>query len=338
MRIAIVGATGAVGREMITQLEQSTLASAEVVLVASERSAGRTIDVAGVAHTVRALDADCFEGVDLALFSCGGARSRTWAPVAVERGAVVVDNSSAWRMDPTVPLVVPEVNRAALREHLGIIANPNCSTIQLVLPLQALAQSVGIKRVVVATYQSASGAGQSGRDELWSGLRAATSGAEVEANVFPHPLALDVIPHIGDFRGDGYTTEEQKMLDESRKILGLPELAVSATCVRVPVDRSHLEAVTVDCLAPIDTATARTLFAAMPGVEVLDVPEEARYPMARDATGRRETFVGRIREDSCLPGTLHFWVVSDNLLKGAAWNAVQIAEALHEEDLVHPRR
>jgi aspartate-semialdehyde dehydrogenase len=338
MRIAIVGATGAVGREMIGQLEASTLANADVVLVASERSAGQTIDVRGEPHTVRALTADCFDEVDLALFSCGGSRSQTWAPIAVERGAVVVDNSSAWRLDPTVPLVVPEVNRAALRDHLGIIANPNCSTIQLVLPLRALAESVGIRRVIVATYQSASGAGQSGRDELWAGLRAATAGEPVPSHVFPHPLALDVIPQIGEFRGDGYTTEEQKMLDETRKILGLPELAVSATCVRVPVDRSHLEAVTVDCARPIGAAEARALFAAMPGVEVLDVPEEARYPMARDATGRRETFVGRVREDSCLPGTLHFWVVSDNLLKGAAWNAVQIAEALHEEDLVQPRR
>lgn len=338
MKIAIVGATGAVGREMITQLEQSRVPVDDLVLVASPRSEGMEIDALGATRVVKSVAAEVFDGIDVALFSCGGSRSRQWAPVAVERGATVVDNSSAWRMDPTVPLVVPEVNRAALRDHLGIIANPNCSTIQLVLPLQALEAAAGLERVVVSTYQSASGAGQSGADELWEGVRAAAAGAPVPHQVFARPLAMDVIPHIGDFRSDGYTTEERKMLDETRKIMSLPELAVSTTCVRVPVDRSHLESVTVDLKQPVTAADARSLFAAFPGLEVLDVPEEARYPVARDAVGRRETFVGRVREDSCLPRTLHFWVVADNLLKGAAWNAVQIAEALHEEDLVKPRR
>lgn len=337
MKVAIVGATGAVGREMITQLENSNVPVDDLLLVASPRSEGVEIEALGKTRVVKALAADVFEGVDVALFSCGGSRSREWAPVAVEHGAIVVDNSSAWRMDPTVPLVVPEVNRAALREHTGIIANPNCSTIQVVLPLQALEQAVGLERVVVSTYQSASGAGQGGIDELWDGIRAAVAGAPMPSKVFARPLAMDCVPHIGDFRDDGYTTEERKMLDETRKILSVPELPVSTTCVRVPVERAHLESVTVDLKKPLTADAARELFAAFPGLEVLDVPSEARYPVARDAAGRRETFVGRIREDSCLPRTLHFWVVADNLLKGAAWNAVQIAEALHEEDLVKPR-
>lgn len=338
MKVAIVGATGAVGREIMRALPASAVPVDEVVLVASPRSAGSVLSYDNTPHTVRALEADVFEGVDLALFSAGGARSKEWAPVAAEAGAVVVDNSSAWRLDPDVPLVVPEVNRHALRGHKGIIANPNCSTIQLMLPLKALDDAVGLKRVVIATYQSASGAGQSGSDELWAGIRAAAAGEPVEHEVFARPLAMDVIPHIGDFRDDGYTTEERKMLDESRIILERPDLAVSATCVRVPVDRGHLEAVTVDLGEALSVAEAREAMASVPGLVLLDSPADARYPIARDAAGRPETFVGRLRQDPCLPATLHFWVVADNLLKGAATNAVQIAEALHEEGLLGTTR
>ena len=338
MKVAIVGATGAVGREIMRALPASAVPVDEVVLVASPRSAGSVLSYDNTPHTVRALEGDVFEGVDLALFSAGGARSKEWAPVAAEAGAVVVDNSSAWRLDPDVPLVVPEVNRHALRGHKGIIANPNCSTIQLMLPLKALDDAVGLKRVVIATYQSASGAGQLGSDELWAGIRAAAAGEPVEHEVFARPLAMDVIPHIGDFRDDGYTTEERKMLDESRIILERPDLAVSATCVRVPVDRGHLEAVTVDLGEALSVAEAREAMASVPGLVLLDSPADARYPIARDAAGRPETFVGRLRQDPCLPATLHFWVVADNLLKGAATNAVQIAEALHEEGLLGTTR
>ncbi|MFT4703480.1 MAG: aspartate-semialdehyde dehydrogenase [Bradymonadia bacterium] len=337
MHVAVLGATGAVGREILDQLGQSSLQVATLTCLASARSAGETLTALGREHVVQEVTASAFAGVDITLFSAGGGSSTVWAPVAVAAGAVVIDNSSAWRMHHDVPLVVPEVNRFALRQHKGIIANPNCSTIQMVLPLKALHDAVGIERVVVSTYQSASGAGQAGIDELWRGVGDAVSGRPVGNDVFARPLAMDVIPHIGDFQSDGYTTEEQKMLDETRKIMSLPSLEVSATCVRVPVPRVHLESVTVDLRAAISADDARVAFAKVPGLEVLDDPRSHGYPMARDAIGRRETFVGRVREDSCRPRTLHFWVVSDNLLKGAAWNAVQLAEALHEDGLVHSR-
>jgi len=332
--VAVVGATGAVGREMLEQLAASEVPVREVRAFASPRSAGRELPYADGTVTVEALTEGCFRGIDLALFSAGGGRSKEWAPRAVAEGCVVVDNSSAWRMDDTVPLVVPEVNDEALLRHRGIIANPNCSTIQMVLPLQAIAQHVGIERVVVATYQSASGAGQAGIDELFEGTRAALAGEPVPAETFARPLAFDSIPHIGDFTESGYTTEELKMLHETRKIMGQPTMAVSATCVRVPVPRVHLEAVTVDLAEATPVAKIREWFEGFPGLVVLDEPAEGRYPVARDAEGRTETFVGRLREDSVLPATCHFWVVSDNLLKGAASNAVQIAESLHRRELV----
>ncbi|MCB9533099.1 MAG: aspartate-semialdehyde dehydrogenase [Myxococcales bacterium] len=334
-RVAVVGATGAVGRQMIAMLEQSPLPIGAVDLLASARSAGTRLRFRDDEVEVRALDADAFTGVDVALFSAGGARSLEFAPHAVRAGAVVIDNSSAWRMDPTVPLVVPEVNAEALNGHRGIIANPNCSTIQMVLPLQALQAAAGLRRVVVATYQSASGAGQSGIDELFAGARAALAGEPLPAKTFSRPLAFDVVPQIGDFTASGYTSEEEKMLHETRKILGMPGLPVSATCVRVPVERGHLEAVTVDLERPLTAAAARAALAAFPGVIVKDDPTTKTFPVARDCVGRPETFVGRVREDAVLPATLHFWVVSDNLLKGAAWNAVQIAEVLHDRGLVH---
>ncbi len=329
--IAVVGATGAVGREMLRTLAESDLPIKEVRALASQRSIGKELPFAGELLTVGLLEADAFEGVDFALFSAGGARSKTFAPEAVKRGCVVVDNSSAWRMDPEVPLVVPEVNAHALAGHKGIIANPNCSTIQMVLPLQAIAAHMTLKRVIVSTYQSASGAGQSGIDELYAGTRAALAGGPLPASTFPVPLAFDAIPHIGDFEENGYTSEEEKMLFETRKILELPELPSSATCVRVPVARSHLESVTVDVEGDVDIDAVRGWFEAFPGIIVRDAHEPGGYPVARDAAHRPETFVGRLRRDNVLPSTLHFWVVSDNLLKGAAYNAVQIVEALHEQ-------
>lgn len=328
-QVAVVGATGAVGREMLRMLEEIDLPIAGVHALASARSVGRTVPFRGQEIPVAELTADAFAGVDLALFSAGGARSLEFAPEAVKRGCVVVDNSSAWRMDPMVPLVVPEVNAAALDTHQGIVANPNCSTIQMVLPLQALAAHVELRRVMVATYQSASGAGQAGIDELLGSTRQALAGEPLTHQTFPRPLAFDCIPQIGPFEPSGYTQEEVKMYKETRKILGLPELLVSATCVRVPVSRVHQEAVTVDLAAPVSVADARAWFAAFPGLAVLDDPAQGGYPTARDGVGKTTTFVGRLRQDHDLPATLHFWVVSDNLLKGAAWNAVQIAEVLH---------
>ncbi len=303
-------------------------------MFASERSAGKTIEVAGKTITVQTLTKDVFGGIDLALFSAGGARSLEFAPAAVAAGCVVVDNSSAWRMDDTVPLVVPEVNSAALNDHKGIIANPNCSTIQMVLPLQALHQAAGLRRVICATYQSASGAGQSGIDELWEGSRAALAGEPIPNKTFSRPLAFDVIPQIGDFTDCGYTSEERKMLYETRKILGLPTLAASATCARVPVERGHLEAITVDLDRAISADEAKKVIANFAGIVVKDDPANNEFPVARDCVGSGDTFVGRIRVDECLPNTIHMWVVSDNLLKGAATNAVQIAEVLHENGLV----
>ncbi len=333
-RIAVVGATGAVGREMLTCLASSELPIASLRVLASARSVGRRLSWRDGEVEVEELTHDAFEGVDLALFSAGGARSTEFAPSAVKAGCVVVDNSSAWRMDPTVPLVVPEVNEAALSGHAGIIANPNCSTIQMVLPLQALHAHTPLTRVVVSTYQSAAGAGQSGIDELEEGVRADLAGEPLPASTFSRPLAFDCLAHIGAFEASGYTNEEEKMLNETRKIMGLAELPVSATCVRVPVRRGHLESVTVDLERPMSARTAKELIGAFPGCVLMDEPATLTYPVARDCVGRPETFVGRIREDGVLPATLHFWVVSDNLLKGAATNAVQIAEALHARGLV----
>ena len=335
LTIAVAGATGAVGREMLRALEQVDIPVAKVRALASQRSKGKTVRFRDETITVSVLTNDAFSGVDLALFSAGATRAKQFAPAAVERGAVVIDNSSAFRMDPAVPLVVPEVNPTDCSNHRGIIANPNCSTIQLVLPLKVLSDEPGLERVVVSTYQSASGAGQSGIEELLDGSRAMLNNKEPEAKTFPHPLPFEVLPHIGDFTASGYTSEELKMTFESRKILGLPELDLSATCVRVPVLRGHSEAVTVDLPRPVDVSWIRDRFRKMPGLVVQDEPDRNIYPLARVAEDRNETFVGRIRLDIERPKTVHFWVVSDNLLKGAATNAVQIAEYVVKEQLLN---
>ena len=332
--VAVAGATGAVGREMLRALAEVGFPVSEVRALASTRSVGKRVPFRDTELEVAELTPQAFEGVKIALFSAGASRSLQFGPAAVERGAVVIDNSSAFRMRPDVPLVVPEVNLDACRHHRGLIANPNCSTIQMVLPLKVLADAPGLERVVVATYQSASGAGQSGIDELLEGTRAWLGGEEPTAKTFAHPLPFEVLPHIGSFEQSGYSTEELKMTYETRKILGLPDLAISATCVRVPVVRGHSEAVTVDLAGEVALEDVRARFAAMPGLVVQDEPSRNFYPLARVAEGRRETFVGRLRRDLDRPRTLHFWVVSDNLLKGAATNAVQIAEAMVAEGLI----
>ena len=330
--IAVVGATGAVGREIFDVLAERNFPVGTLRAMASHRSAGRFITFGSEQLEVEDLECTDFAGVDIALFSAGSSVSRAHADRAVKAGAVVVDNTSAFRMDDDVPLVVPEVNPEAIEDHNGIIANPNCSTIQMVVALQPIADQYGLERVVVSTYQSASGAGQSGVSELMEGVRKRISGEqEATPSTFAHPLAFDALPHIDIFDANGYTREELKMVRETRKIMGAPELEVSATCVRIPVVRSHSEAVTVDLECEVDVDEVRRLLSRSPGVEVLDDPEQARYPRSRQAEGTDPCWVGRLRRDIDRPRTLHFWVVSDNLRKGAALNAVQIAEELIEE-------
>ena len=330
--VAVVGATGAVGREMLEVLEQRAFPYDEIRLMASSRSAGKEIAVGERSVVVEDLEEASFEGVDFALFSAGSSVSKAHAHRAVEAGAVVIDNTSAFRMDPEVPLVVPEVNAGAIDDHQGIIANPNCSTIQMVVALKPLADTFGLERVVVSTYQSASGAGQSGVEELMEGARAfLASEQEPEPSTFAHPLAFEALPHIDTFEESGYTREELKMVYETQKIMASPQLEVSATCVRVPVRRSHGEAVTVDLGQPVTRQEVIEVWSDQPGLQILDAPEEARYPLARQAEGTDPCWVGRIRRDISREATLHFWVVSDNLRKGAALNAVQIAETMIED-------
>jgi aspartate-semialdehyde dehydrogenase len=330
LTVAVVGATGAVGRTMVQVLVEKRFPFSELRLLASERSAGRTIDVAGHPHTVRVATPDAFEGVDIALFSAGAGTAKELAPEAAKRGTVVIDNSSAWRMDPDVPLVVSQVNPDDLASHEGIIANPNCSTMQLVPPLMALRDRVGIERVVVDTYQSVGGTGHKAIVELEEQVRAHAEGRPKVASVYPHPIAFNALPHIDTFLDNGYTKEEWKVVTESRKILHLPDLRLSCTAVRVPVFVSHSEAVHVETRDPITPAEARALFAGVTGVVVQDDPANNVYPLATEAAGTDEVYVGRVRQDPSIPGNrgLAFWVVSDNLRKGAASNAVELAELL----------
>ena len=328
--VAIVGATGLVGRTMLQVLIERGFPARNIRALASARSAGSTLSVGGTDLTVAEATADAFDGVDIALFSAGADQSTLLAPLAVERGSVVIDNSSAWRMDPQVPLIVSQVNGDDLAWHKGIIANPNCSTMQLAPLLAALRDSVGLKRVIVDTYQSVSGTGLDAVEELESQVRAHVAGETVEAKVYPHQIAFNALPEIDVFLDNGYTKEEWKVVAESRKILHLPDLPISCTAVRVPVFFAHSEAVHVETERPIDPATARELFAEVDGVVVVDDPASHSYPLAIDAAGRDEIFVGRVRADASLPDGqgICFWVVSDNLRKGAATNAVEIAELL----------
>ena len=336
LNVAVVGATGAVGGTMIRMLRERRFPTGELRLLASARSAGRTVDIDGTEHVVGEATAEAFEGIDIALFSAGGDTSKALAPLAAERGATVIDNSSAWRMDPNVPLVVSQVNPDDLERHEGIIANPNCSTMQLVPVLMALRDAVGLERVVVDTYQAVSGTGGKAIKELQVQLEAHVGGQPLEASVYPHQIALNALPQVDVFLDNGYTKEEWKVVTESRKILHLPELRVSCTAVRVPVFVAHSEAVHVETREPITPDRARTLFAAVPGVVVQDDPSTSTYPLATEAAGSDEIYVGRVRQDPSVDDGrgLAFWVVSDNLRKGAATNAVQLAEILVERGWV----
>jgi aspartate-semialdehyde dehydrogenase len=330
--VAVVGATGAVGRTMIQVLLEKQLPITELRLLASARSAGRTVSANGTEHTVGLATPEAFDGVDIALFSAGAGTSKELAPEAARRGCTVIDNSSAWRMDPEVPLVVSQVNPDDLEWHEGIIANPNCSTMQLLPPLMALRDSVGIERVIVDTYQSVAGTGHKAIVELEEQVKAHADGRPKVASVYPHPIAFNALPHIDVFLDNGYTKEEWKVVTESRKILHLPDLRLSCTAVRVPVFISHSEAVHVETREPITPDEARRLFGEVTGVVVQDDPAANVYPLATDAAGTDEIYVGRVRQDLSIDGNrgLAFWVVSDNLRKGAASNAVELAEALVE--------
>ncbi len=336
LTVAVVGATGVVGRTMVQVLTERDFPIGELRLLASGRSAGRMVSVAGRTIEVGEATPDAFEGVDIALFSAGGDTSLELAPHAAARGATVIDNSSAWRMDPRVPLVVSQVNADDLEGHEGIIANPNCSTMQLVPVLMALRDAVGLERVVVDTYQSVSGTGADALAELETQVRAHVAGEPPRASVYPHAIAFNALPEIDVFLPDGSTKEEWKVVAESRKILHLPELRVACTAVRIPVFVSHSEAVHVETREPIDPDRARSLFAAVAGVVVQDDPARHRYPLATSAAGRDEIFVGRIRADMSIPDGrgLSMWIVSDNLRKGAATNAVELAEVLLARDWV----
>jgi aspartate-semialdehyde dehydrogenase len=326
--IAVVGATGAVGTIILELLEQRKFPFQRIKLLASRRSLGKKVRFAGHERTIEELRPEAFDDVQLAIASTPDEVARDFVPEAVKRGCVVVDESAYWRMDPKVPLVIPEVNAAAIRQHQGIIASPNCSTTQMVVALKPLHDAGRVKRVVVASYQATSGAGVAGTRDLEGGTRAALAGQSFSYELFPHPIAFNVIPQIGSPKHKGYTSEEMKMVYETRKILGDESILVCATCVRVPVSNCHSESIVVETERKITPEEARKLFAEMPGMIVVDDLAGKCYPMPVNCDRRDEVFVGRIREDLSCPNGLAFWCVSDNLRKGAATNAVQIAELL----------
>ncbi len=337
-RVAVAGATGAVGRVMRGILEERGFPVKELVALATAKSAGTRLQYAGEEIICQELTPDSFKGIDLALFSAGGGTSLKFAPFARDAGCVVVDNSSAWRMDPEVPLVVPEVNPHDLEWHKGIIANPNCSTIQMVHVMKPLHDEAQIRRVVVSTYQAVSGTGQKAVAELLEQTPRVLAGEAVRPNIYPHQIAFNCLPHIDVFLEDGYTKEERKMVDETKKILGDESVAVTATCVRVPVQNGHSESLNLQFARPLSVERARELLAATPGIKLADDPADNIYPMPIDASGRDETYVGRIRIDPTIENALNLWVVADNLRKGAALNTIQIAESLIERDLVRVPR
>ncbi len=333
--VAIVGATGVVGKEMRKVLEQRDFPINKLKLLASAKSAGRRLTFKRTGVTVEKLTKDSFRGVDIALFSAGASVSKEFAPHAVKAGAIVIDNSSAFRMDENVPLVVPEVNPNDINSHSGIIANPNCSTIQMVVVLKPLYDKSRIKRIVVSTYQAVSGTGKDAVEELLSQSGRVLSGErKVEANVYPYQIAFNLLPQIDVFIENGYTKEEMKMVNETRKIMGDSEIGISATCVRVPILVSHSEAVNIETEKKITLSEVRKILGNAPGVKVIDDPEKCVYPMPVFAAGTDACYVGRIREDKSVENGLNLWVVSDNLRKGAALNAVQIAELLLERNLL----
>jgi aspartate-semialdehyde dehydrogenase len=329
--VAVVGASGAVGERMIRLVEERRFPLASIKFLASARSKGKTVRFRGESYPILELSAGAFAGVEIVLSSTPASVSRQWSPIAAAAGAVVIDNSSAFRMDPDVPLVVPEVNPHDISKHRGIIANPNCSTIQMVVALKPLHEAARVRRVVVSTYQSVSGAGQKGIDELEDQIDAhVKKGKPPAPTKFAHPIFGNCIPQIDDFLPSGYTKEEMKMVNETRKIMGDATIDVSPTCVRVPVSLSHSESILVETDRPITAAEARAIWANAPGVTICDDPLALFYPLAAAAAGKDDVFVGRIRQDLHRPNTLLFWCVSDNLRKGAGTNAVQIAEKLLE--------
>lgn len=342
LHVAVVGATGAVGQQMIKTLQERNFPVGKLTLLSSARSAGKKVLFNGEEVVVQEATPDSFEGVDIALFSAGGSISKVLAPEAVKRGAIVVDNTSAYRMDENVPLVVPEVNEDALHAHNGIIANPNCSTIQMVAALQPLRETYGLSKVLVSTYQAVSGAGAAAINELKEQAKAILEEKEFTPEILPvggdkkhYQIAFNAIPQIDKFQDNGFTFEEMKMINETKKIMSMPELPVAATCVRLPVVTGHSESVYIEIEKDgVTVADVKNLLADAPGIVLQDDPENQVYPMPADCVGKRDVFVGRIRKDLDRDNGFHMWIVSDNLLKGAAWNSVQIAESLIKLSLV----
>jgi len=326
--VAVVGATGAVGNEMVAVLEERNFPVEKLRLFASERSENKTISFHDKSVPVEILTENVFKGIDIALFSAGGERSLFYAPIAANAGCVVVDNSSAWRMDPKVPLVVPEVNAHDLKWHKGIIANPNCSTIQMVVALKPIHDAAKIKRVVVTTFQSVSGTGKKAMDELLNQTSDLLNFKDIKPLVYPHQIAFNCLPHIDKFMDDGYTKEEIKMVNETKKIMGDDSIRVTATTVRVPVFRGHSEAINIETEKKLTANAVRALLSKAPGVLVFDAPEKNVYPLPTLTAGKDEVYVGRIREDNTIENGINIWIAADNLRKGAALNAVQIAEEL----------
>lgn len=338
--VAILGATGAVGQEFLNLIEERNFPFAELKMLASKRSAGKKIQFMGKEYTVEEATEDSFKGVDIALFA-GGAASKTFAPAAVKAGAVVIDNSSAFRMDPEVPLVVPEVNPEAIANHKGIIANPNCSTIIMVMALKPLYNVSKIKRVVVSTYQAVSGGGKEAMAELEEQVKAINEGRPVVANILPgaslakhYQIAFNLIPQIDVFKDNLYTKEEMKMIDETKKIMNDDSMRITATTIRVPVYRSHAESVNVEFEDEISVEKAREVLAAFPGVTLTDNPDEQIYPMPLETSGKNDVEVGRIRKDYSIDNAMNFWVCGDQIRKGAALNALQIAEYMIKNEMV----
>ncbi len=333
--VAVAGATGAVGNQMITCLEERNFPVKSIKLLASSRSVGRKLRFREDLVEVEELNENSFRGMDIALFSAGGGISKKFAPIAAKDGCIVVDNSSAWRMDPEVPLVVPEVNPHAVAQYTnkGIIANPNCSTIQMVVSIDPIYRKCGIKRIVVSTYQAVSGTGKKAIDELFDQTISMINFIDCKINVYPHRIAFNCIPHIDVFLNNGYTKEEMKMVDETRKILGDNNIGITATTVRVPVFFSHSESINIETRKHITANEVKSLLEKAPGIKVVDDPEKNIYPLAIDAAGQDLTLVGRIREDESIQNGINMWVVADNIRKGAATNTVQIAEILAENYL-----
>ena len=328
--IAIAGVTGAVGQEFLRIIEQRNFQFDSLKMLASHRSAGKQIEFMGKTYTVEELTEDSFEGFDIALFSAGGGRSKQFAPAAVKAGAVVVDNSSAFRMDPEVPLVVPEVNPEAIQDNKGIIANPNCSTIIANVPVWPLHKANPVKRMVVSTYQAASGAGQAAMDEMIQQAREVLEGKAVTCKTLRYQLAFNLYCHDSPIGANGYNEEEMKMVKETRKIFSCPEIAITCTCVRVPVMRTHCESINLEFENPITPDEVRELLKAAPGVDIIDDIANNRFPMPTDASGKDDVYVGHIRQDESIPGNrgINLWVAGDQIRKGAALNAIQIAELL----------